>query len=129
MTSPRPRSWLSTAVVAAVLSAASVSAQTPPPDPDAEANVRFGPLSLKSTIAVTNLGIDTNVFNEAEADQPQSDFTTTFSPNTDVWLRMGRTWITGTVQIDWVYYNKFASERAANSACRCLMPLIRRPRP
>jgi hypothetical protein len=42
----------------------------------------------------------------------------TFSPNTDMWLRMGRTWITGTVQVDWVYYNRFASERAANSAFR-----------
>jgi hypothetical protein len=78
----------------------------------------MGPLSLKSTIALSNLGVDTNVFNEADADQPQSDFTMTFSPNTDVWLRMGRTWITGTVQVDWVYYNKFASERAANTAFR-----------
>ena len=74
-----------------------VLAQTPAPDPDAEANIRFGPLSLKSTIALTNLGVDTNVFNQADADQPQSDFTMTFSPTTDVWLRMGRTWITGTV--------------------------------
>ena len=118
MISPRRRSWLSTAVAAAVLSAAPVFAQTPPPDPDAEANIRFGPLSLKSTIALSNLGVDSNVFNEADADQPESDFTMTFSPNTDVWLRMGRTWITGAVQIDWVYYNKFASERAANSAFR-----------
>jgi hypothetical protein len=104
--------------VAAVLAAVPVSAQTSPPEPDAEANIRFGPLSLKSTIAVSNLGVDTNVFNEADADQPESDFTMTFSPNTDVWLRMGRTWVTGTVQVDWVYYNKFASERAANSTFR-----------
>jgi len=105
-------------MVAAVLAAAPVSAQTPPPEPDAEANVRFGPLALKSTLALSNLGVDTNVFNEADADRPESDFTMTFSPNTDVWLRMGRTWVTGTAQIDWVYYNKFASERAANSAFR-----------
>lgn len=101
---------------AAFLFTAPVVAQTP--DPDAEANVRLGPLSLKSTIALTNLGVDTNVFNRADADQPQSDFTMTFSPTTDVWLRMGRTWVTGTVDVDWIYYNKFASERAANSAFR-----------
>lgn len=117
MTGSTRWSWRSIAV-AAVLAAAPVYAQAPPPEPDAEANVRFGPLSLKSTIALSNLGVDTNVFNEAEADQPESDFTMTFSPNTDVWLRMGRTWVTGTVQIDWVYYNEFASERAANSAFR-----------
>lgn len=117
MTGSTRWSWRSIAV-AAVLAAAPVYAQAPPPEPDAEANVRFGPLSLKSTIALSNLGVDTNVFNEADADQPENDFTMTFSPNTDVWLRMGRTWVTGTVQIDWVYYNKFASERAANSAFR-----------
>lgn len=117
MTGSTRWSWRSIAV-AAVLAAAPVYAQAPPPEPDAEANVRFGPLSLKSTIALSHLGVDTNVFNEAEADQPESDFTMTFSPNTDVWLRMGRTWVTGTVQIDWVYYNEFASERAANSAFR-----------
>lgn len=98
--------------------APALAQDTPPPDPDSEANVRFGPFSLKSTIALNNLGIDTNVFNRADADRPQSDFTMTFSPTTDVWLRMGRTWITGTVQVDWVYYNKFASERSANSAFR-----------
>jgi len=110
--------WLATAVVVATLSAATVSAQTPLPDPDAEANIRLGPLSLKSTIAVSNMGVDTNVFNEADADQPESDFTVTFSPNTDVWLRVGRTWITGAVQVDWVYYNEFASERGTNAAFR-----------
>jgi hypothetical protein len=96
----------------------SAFAQTPPPDPDAEASVRFGPLSLKSTIALSNVGVDTNVFNQADEDRPESDFTMTFSPTTDVWLRMGRTWLTGTVAVDWVYYNEFASERSANSTFR-----------
>ena len=112
------RPLIPAAVAAAVLFTTPALAQTPAPDPDAEANIRLGPLSLKSTLALTNLGIDTNVFNEADADQPQSDFTMTFSPTTDVWLRMGRTWITGTVDLDWVYYNKFASERSANTAFR-----------
>jgi hypothetical protein len=118
MTAPLCRAWPAAAVAAVMLAAGAASAQTPAPDPDAEANIRFGPLSLKSTIALRNLGIDTNVFNEAEADQPERDFTMTFSPTTDVWLRMGRTWLTGTVQVDWVYYNKFASERSANTNYR-----------
>lgn len=77
--------------------------------------MRLGPLALKSTLALSNLGIDTNVFNEADADRPQRDFTMTFTPATDLWLRMGRTWISGTIDVDWVYYNKFASERSANT--------------
>jgi len=77
--------------------------------------MRLGPLALKSTLALSNLGIDTNVFNEADVDRPQRDFTMTFTPATDLWLRMGPTWISGTIDVDWVYYNKFASERSANT--------------
>lgn len=80
--------------------------------------MRFGPLAMKSTIALSNLGIDTNVFNEADADRPESDFTMTFTPTTNLWLRMGRTWISGTINVDWVYYRRFTSERSANSNYR-----------
>ena len=80
--------------------------------------MRFGPLSLRSTIALANIGVDTNVFNAASADNPQSDFTMTFRPTTDLWLRMGRTWVSGRINIDWVYYQAFASERSANADYR-----------
>jgi putative beta-barrel porin BBP2 len=101
------------------LCASPVLAQTPPelvPDPDTEATIRFGPLSLKSTLALANIGVDTNVFNAAE--NPQSDFTMTFTPTTNLWLRMGRTWISGRINVDWVYYQTFASERSANADYR-----------
>ena len=71
---------------------------------------------MKSAIALNDVGIDTNVFNEGE--NPQRDFTMTFSPATDLWLRMGRTWISGRVDIDWVYYQTFASERSTNADVR-----------
>ena len=105
------------AFLALVLCASPALAQTPTepvPDPNTEATIRFGPLSLKSTVALSNVGIDTNVFNAASSDKPQSDFTMTFTPVTDVWLHMGRTWISGRVDVDWVYYQTFASERSAN---------------
>ena len=78
--------------------------------------MRFGPLALRPTIALSNLGVDTNVFNSF--DNPQHDFTMTFTPTTSMWLRAGRTWITGTIDVSWVHYQKFASERAANSDYR-----------
>ncbi|MGH9254631.1 MAG: hypothetical protein ACRD3C_08685 [Vicinamibacterales bacterium] len=107
-----------TALLALALVAPPALAQTPPestPEPDAEATLRFGPLSLKSTVALNNIGVDTNVFNAADAEHPQSDFTMTFTPVTDLWLRMGRTWINGRIDLDWVYYHTFASERSMNS--------------
>ena len=111
-----------TLALIAVITAAAVCqphlhAQTVP-QPDAEATLRFGPLSMKSTISLSNLGWDSNVFNESDAAQQQSDFTMTLSPVTDLWLRMGRTWVSGTIGLDWVYYRTFASERAANSTYR-----------
>ena len=77
--------------------------------------MRLGPLALKSSFALSNLGIDTNVFNEADPELRESDFTMTFTPMTNLWLRMGRTWISGTIDVDWVYYQRFSSERSANS--------------
>ena len=73
---------------------------------------------MKSTIALSNLGKESNVFNESDPDQRQSDFTMTLTPTTDLWLRLGRTWVTGTIGLDWIYYKTFASERAANSTYR-----------
>ena len=96
------------------------------PDP-ATVRVRIGPLLLNPILSLTNAGIDTNVFNNAEDDQPKRDFTLTVSPQTDVWLRMGRTWVMGNIKEDIVWYNKYASERAANtaSALNWLVPLTR----
>jgi hypothetical protein len=109
------RAW-QIAVVTAVLCTSPVAAQNiPEPDPDAEATTRFGPLSMKSTFALSNLGVDTNVFNVDDANGPQTDSTLTFTPTTDLWLRMGRTWISSTIDVDWVYYRRFASERSVNS--------------
>jgi hypothetical protein len=98
------------------LSASAARAQTP--DPDAAATIRWGPLSLRSTLALSNLGIDTNVFNRPADTRLPGDFTLSFTPTTNLWLRMGRTWIDGTLQVDWVYFNRYASERGANSRYR-----------
>jgi hypothetical protein len=108
----------SIALLAFALCASPAAAQDPADSgsaPDAEATMRIGPLSLKPTIALSNIGVDTNVFNAADADHPQSDFTLTVTPVTDLWLRMGRSWVTGRIDVDWVYYRTFTSERSANA--------------
>ena len=96
------------------------------PDP-AKVRVRIGPLSLDPTFALANAGIDTNIFNEPDQLAPKRDFTMTVTPATDLWLRFGRTWLTGNIKEDLVYYNKYASERSANShfTAGWLVPLNR----
>jgi Putative beta-barrel porin 2 len=84
------------------------------PDP-AKVRVRIGPLYMNPTIALANLGIDQNVFNEASDQNPKKDFTLTLVPNADLWLRMGRTWFTGAIKEEIVWYQKYTTERAANT--------------
>ena len=77
-------------------------------------------------IDLTNLGVDTNVFNQP-ADQAQEDFTFTLSPRADVWMKVGPTWISGNIREDLIWYETFASERAANTsaAVNWIVPLNR----
>src|SRR5436305_7661987 len=96
-------------------------------DRAAEAKLHFGPLSLSPALSLANAGIDTNVFYESDPLTPKRDFTITFEPKTDWWLRTGRTWLLGTVVEDFVYYNTYASERSVNDFAKIgwLVPLNR----
>jgi hypothetical protein len=112
----------------ALLFSAGVRAQSIPPEPDSSrVRVHLGPLWLNPTLALTNAGVDTNVFNAATADVPQRDFTFTFTPQSDVYLRMGRTWFIGNIKEDLVWYEKFSGERSVNEkyTANWLIPLTR----
>jgi hypothetical protein len=107
------------ATIALVLAfGAIVSAQTPTgdggPDP-AAVRVRIGPLWLTPTISIPNIGVDTNVFNDPPSVTPRRDFTMTLSPRAQLWLRAGRTWFTGLISEDVVWYQKYAAERSGNT--------------
>jgi hypothetical protein len=85
------------------------------PDPDA-VRLRIGPLWMNPTISMPNLGIDTNVFNDPPTVTPRRDLTLTIAPKIDLWLRLGRTWLSATVAEDVVWYQKYATERSANGS-------------
>lgn len=108
------------AALALLLVSTPASAQQllpPPPDVDNDiSRLRLGPFWLGPSIALTNAGVDTNVFNEPESQHPKSDFTISVTPQTDVWLRMGRTWLGGVVKEDLLWYQTYSSERATNES-------------
>jgi Putative beta-barrel porin 2 len=91
----------------------SAAAQIVEPD-SSRARVQLGPVMLNPTIELTNFGIDSNVFNQP-AGQEQSDFTFTLTPKSDVWMKVGRVWLTGTLREDILWYQKYTSERAGNT--------------
>jgi hypothetical protein len=105
------------AVVLSLLTGSAAFAQPDPtggPDPST-VKVRLGALWLNPTIELTNLGIDTNVFNEAPQDSPKRDFTLTVVPKTQLWIRIGPSWVSGEITEQVVWYQQYSSERSSNN--------------
>jgi hypothetical protein len=119
------------AALALLISTSPVSTQQLlPPPPDAEngiSRLRLGPFWLNPSISLTNAGIDTNVFNQPEDQHPKRDFTFSATPQTDLWVRMRRSWLGGVVKEDLIWYQTYESERASNESYTVgwLAPLTR----
>lgn len=82
-------------------------------DPAEAARFRFGPLWFTPSIAVTSLGTDDNVFNEAV--DPKKDTTAAIGPATDLWLRMGRSQLSGKLSGQYLYFQKYDNQRSWNT--------------
>jgi hypothetical protein len=89
-------------------------AQSPlPPDPaEEQGTMQIGPVSLSPRIELRNVGIDSNVFNDAEA--PKDDFTATIRPALDAVLRFGVGRLVYRSSVDAVYFHEHKSERSIN---------------
>ena len=79
-------------------------------DPLESMSIRLGLLGLNPTLAVTNVGIDDNIFNDAA--DPKRDFTMTVTPRLQARLRSGKVLLSGTVATGLVYYQKYDDERS-----------------
>jgi len=76
--------------------------------------IRMGPFYMNPRLELGNIGVDTNVFNEPDSQNPKEDFTFTLTPSIDVWMRAGRSWTKFTVSEDLVWYQKYSDQRSAN---------------
>jgi len=72
--------------------------------------IQLGPLGLTPTISLTNIGVDTNVLNQAS--NPQQDFTFTFVPGVDSTLEIGRGLLTSKTGVEMTYFAQVATERS-----------------
>jgi len=79
-------------------------------DPVETARIQLGPLGLTPTVALTNLGVDSNVFNTFE--DPKKDFTFTVSPGMDLFFRAGPSRLEVNSRADLVYFKQYSSERS-----------------
>jgi Putative beta-barrel porin 2 len=94
--------------------AARASAQAPEEDPAASARFQVGPLRFTPGIAITNLGVDNNVFNDPN--NRQKDTTAAIGPIAKLWLDVGRSRLTSNVSVQYLYFNEFDNQRAFNTA-------------
>lgn len=83
-------------------------------DPAETARLQFGSLRLTPSILVSNIGTDSNVFNDAE--DPKSDRTAAVGPAADLWLDMGRSRLSGRLSAQYLYYAEYENQRSWNSA-------------
>ena len=97
--------------LAASLSAQGILQQPQLPDPEATGRFRLGFIRFTPSIALTNLGVDTNVFNELE--DPKQDFTVSFGPQAEFWSRLGpRARVYGKAGLYYQYFQKYDSQRS-----------------
>lgn len=100
--------------VAGCVVATSAWAQTPVPPEDIETMpLHVGPLGLDPSVSITNVGQDSNVFNDA--DHPQTDFTATIVPRLVARLRARRLLFSYGSATDIVYFKKFKDQRSVNA--------------
>ena len=110
----RMRGRVLSCVIAVVsASATPARAQTQAPEAIETMPIHFGALGLRPSISITNVGNDSNVFNEAE--HPQEDFTATVVPRLVARVRGGRMTLSYGSAADMVYFKKFTSERSVNA--------------
>ena len=65
-------------------------------------------MTIGPRIAISGVGIDTNVFNTVE--DPKSDFTATISPQAELLLRLGHARVRAKAQVDYDYFRTFSSQ-------------------
>lgn len=83
------------------------------PDPQT-VRIRMGPFLMNPRLELKNLGVDTNVFNEPDDQNPKRDFTFTLTPSLDTWVRIGRSWTKFGIAEDLVWYQEYSDQRSAN---------------
>jgi Putative beta-barrel porin 2 len=86
---------------------------TVPVDPPESAPVRLGPVALAPSLAVTNLGWDSNIFAQPDA-EAVGDFTATTTPRVLGWMRLGRARVRGRAAVNLVYFQDHPDQRSVD---------------
>ena len=75
---------------------------------------RVGPVDVRPRLVLKDIGVDSNVFNEPT--NPKTDFTLTAAPDVELATHPGRLKLSYTTAAEFVYFQKYTSERARNGS-------------
>lgn len=117
--------WLVTSLL---VGPQALEAQVLPATPDTTgARVHLGPILMNPTLSLSDVGMDTNLFNDATSERPKRDVTLTLVPQSDLWMRAGRTWLTGNVRQELLWFREYEDQRASNGLYQAgwVVPLTR----
>jgi hypothetical protein len=97
-----------------------------PSEPPQDA-LQAGPVSVVPLLRLTSLGHDDNVFNRADDNNPEGDFTVNGSASADAWLNLTRFRVFGRGQADGYYFRQLTDLRAIDTdvSGRVEVPLSR----
>ena len=98
-------------------SAVCVAAQEAPSgtdDPSGTARFQWGALRFTPGIIVSDIGVDSNVFNAAV--QPLSDTTMAIGPAVNFWTRASKVRVTGKATGQYLYFQKYDNQRSWNTS-------------
>ena len=87
----------------------------------------IGPLGWTPTLTLRDAGVDSNVFNSPSTETPKQDVTGSLAPSVDSVLTLGVMQLATQGRADFVYFERYANERAINGrvAGRMQFPVTR----
>ena len=102
-------------MIFAALCGTPAAAQPPASvNPSDSAAIRLGPVGINPSLAFRDIGVDNNVFHDA--DDPKSDFTFTVTPRAEVLFSPRRLRLSAVTAVDYVYFQTYDTERGTNQA-------------
>ncbi len=90
----------------------AVSLMVAPTPTLAQEGIRLGPARLAPSFVASNIGIDTNVYNDPV--DPEQDVTANLGSNLQIYVPIGGTRLSGRAGAGYTYFHEFASQRSLN---------------
>jgi hypothetical protein len=103
---------LAGALLAVLVSRDAAAQQVVADEGSGDARLQFGWLALDPRLSVRDVGVDTNVFNAANA--TRTDLTATVGPEVASWVRAGRLYLNGMTTVGWTYFQKSTEQRSVD---------------